>query len=66
MVLRPPVEPMLAQARDSLPPPSALAGELIFQPKWDGYRAILFTPCPSPGPVLLQSRRGGTHPGAVP
>ncbi|MCZ0990370.1 ATP-dependent DNA ligase [Streptomyces diastatochromogenes] len=49
---------MLAQARDSLPPASALPGELIFQPKWDGYRAILFTPWPAPGPVLLQSRRG--------
>ncbi|MER6976038.1 ATP-dependent DNA ligase, partial [Streptomyces carpinensis] len=58
MVLRPPVEPMLAQARDSLPPPSALPGDLVFQPKWDGFRAILFTPCPGPGSVLLQSRRG--------
>ncbi|MET8609736.1 ATP-dependent DNA ligase [Streptomyces misionensis] len=49
---------MLAQARDTLPPPSALPGDLVFQPKWDGHRAILFTPCPAPGPVLLQSRRG--------
>ncbi|MER6684625.1 ATP-dependent DNA ligase [Streptomyces olivaceoviridis] len=49
---------MLAQAREALPPPSALPGDLVFQPKWDGYRAILFTPCPAPGPVLLQSRRG--------
>ncbi|WP_258056077.1 ATP-dependent DNA ligase [Streptomyces sp. Ru62] len=49
---------MLAQARDDLPPPSALPGDLVFQPKWDGYRAVLFTPCPAPGPVLLQSRRG--------
>ncbi|MFE4082903.1 ATP-dependent DNA ligase [Streptomyces sp. YIM B13502] len=58
MVLRPPVEPMLAQARDQLPPPGALPGGLIFQPKLDGYRALLFTPNPRPGPVLLQSRRG--------
>ncbi|MFK0142626.1 ATP-dependent DNA ligase [Streptomyces murinus] len=58
MVLSPPVEPMLAQARDNLPPPSALPGDLIFQPKWDGFRALLFTPWPAPGPVLLQSRRG--------
>lgn len=49
---------MLAQARQSLPPASALPGDLIFQPKGDGYRAIVFTPCPAPGPVLLQSRRG--------
>ncbi|MFF9212907.1 MULTISPECIES: ATP-dependent DNA ligase [unclassified Streptomyces] len=53
MVLQPPVEPMLAQARDSVPAPGALPGRLIFQPKFDGYRALLFT-----GPVRLQSRRG--------
>ncbi|MFF9135537.1 hypothetical protein ACF1AY_35275 [Streptomyces sp. NPDC014776] len=53
MVLRPPVEPMLAQARDRVPAPGALPGRLIFQPKFDGYRALLFT-----GPVRLQSRRG--------
>lgn len=31
-MLRPPVEPMLAQACDDLPPPAALPGELRFQP----------------------------------
>jgi hypothetical protein len=34
-VLRPPVEPMLAQARDKLSAPGALPGELVFQPKFD-------------------------------
>ncbi|MEU3953602.1 ATP-dependent DNA ligase [Streptomyces achromogenes] len=58
MVLRPPVEPMLAQARDTVPGPGALPGELRFQPKFDGYRAIVFTPWPAPGPLLVQSRRG--------
>ncbi|QIJ62538.1 ATP-dependent DNA ligase [Streptomyces sp. JB150] len=58
MVLQPPVEPMLAQARDSVPPRGALPGELRFQPKFDGYRALLFTPSPPLAPVLLQSRRG--------
>ncbi|MGW0708968.1 ATP-dependent DNA ligase [Streptomyces sp. NPDC002643] len=58
MVLRPPVEPMLAQARDRLPAPGALPGGLIFQLKFDGYRALLFTACPAPGAVLVQSRRG--------
>jgi ATP-dependent DNA ligase len=58
MVLRPPVEPMLAQARDTVPAPGALPGELRFQPKFDGYRAIVFTPWPAPGPLLVQSRRG--------
>ncbi|MEU3843818.1 hypothetical protein AB0E88_27750 [Streptomyces sp. NPDC028635] len=52
MVLRPPVEPMLAQARDTVPAPGALPGRLVFQPKSDGYRALLFT-----APVRLQSRR---------
>ncbi|MEU9983771.1 ATP-dependent DNA ligase [Streptomyces sp. NPDC050856] len=58
MVLRPPVEPMLAQARDTVPAPGALPGELRFQPKFDGYRALVFTPWPAPGPLLVQSRRG--------
>jgi ATP-dependent DNA ligase len=58
MVLRPPVEPMLAQPRDRLPPPGALPGGLVFQPKFDGYRALVYTPCPAPGPLLIQSRRG--------
>ncbi|MEV0982356.1 hypothetical protein [Streptomyces sp. NPDC049915] len=53
MVLRPPVEPMLAQARDTVPAPGALPGRLVFQPKFDGYQALLFT-----GPVRLRSRRG--------
>ncbi|MFF8696774.1 hypothetical protein ACF08W_31630 [Streptomyces sp. NPDC015144] len=57
-VLRPPVEPMLAQARDTVPGPGALPGELRLQPKFDGYRALVFTPWPAHGPVLLQSRRG--------
>ncbi|MFF3505679.1 ATP-dependent DNA ligase [Streptomyces sp. NPDC003247] len=49
---------MLAQARDTVPAPGALPGELRFQPKFDGYRAIVFTPWPVPGPLLVQSRRG--------
>ncbi|MFF9819890.1 hypothetical protein [Streptomyces sp. NPDC014006] len=44
---------MLAQARGRVPAPGTLPGRLIFQPKFDGYRALLFT-----GPVRLQSRRG--------
>lgn len=60
-VLRPPVEPMLAQARDKVPAPGALPGQLVFQPKFDGYRALLFT-----GPVRLQSRRGSLIEGRFP
>ncbi|WP_236247001.1 ATP-dependent DNA ligase [Streptomyces sp. CC210A] len=66
MVLRPPVEPMLAQARDTVPAPGALPGELRFQPKFDGYRAIVFTPWPAPGPLLVQSRRGSLLQGRFP
>lgn len=49
---------MLAQARDTVPAPGALPGELRFQPEFDGYRALVFTPWPALGPLLLQSRRG--------
>ncbi len=45
----PPVEPMLAQASDALP-----GGDgWLFEPKWDGFRAIVFRDGPG---VLLQSR----------
>lgn len=49
---------MLARARDSLPAAGTLPGELIYQPKWDGYRALLFTACPASDAVRLQTRRG--------
>jgi ATP-dependent DNA ligase len=34
----PPLEPMLAKLSRDLPP----AGEMIFEPKWDGFRCIVF------------------------
>ncbi|MDH2388581.1 ATP-dependent DNA ligase [Streptomyces sp. HNM0663] len=58
MVLKPPVEPMLAQARETVPAPGVLPGNLAFEAKFDGYRALLFTPARPGGPTLLQSRRG--------
>ncbi|MET9438781.1 hypothetical protein [Streptomyces sp. NPDC006551] len=57
-MLRPPVEPMLAQARETLPGPGVLPGGLAFEAKFDGYRCLLFTPARAGAPVLLQSRRG--------
>src|SRR5690349_19117732 len=53
-VLRWPVEPMQAAGRADLPsvPP---AGELIYQPKWDGFRALAWTGGTG---VALQSRHG--------
>ena len=47
--LPPPVEPMLAKLTDALPP-----GEgWLFEPKWDGFRAIVFK---DGGEVYVQSR----------
>ncbi|MFJ3960782.1 ATP-dependent DNA ligase [Streptomyces sp. NPDC090036] len=57
MTLRPPVEPMLAQAVESVPGPGVL-GELAFEQKFDGYRALLFTRTGPGGGFLLQTRRG--------
>jgi ATP-dependent DNA ligase len=34
----PPVEPMLATLADELPP----GGDVLFEPKWDGFRAIVY------------------------
>ena len=36
--VRPPIEPMLAKLADELPP----QGEVLYEPKWDGFRAIVF------------------------
>ncbi|GHI82863.1 hypothetical protein [Streptomyces xanthophaeus] len=55
MTLRLPVEPMLAQAVESVP---TLAGDLAYGQKFDGRRALLFTPAEAGGPVVLQTRRG--------
>ncbi|MFJ6722377.1 ATP-dependent DNA ligase [Streptomyces sp. NPDC091259] len=56
-MLRPPVEPMLAQAVESVPGPGLL-GEPAFEQKFDGYRALLFTPTGAGERLLVQSRRG--------
>ncbi|HYL24493.1 MAG TPA: ATP-dependent DNA ligase [Burkholderiales bacterium] len=36
--IAPPVEPMLAKLADELPP----SGDYLFEPKWDGFRALVF------------------------
>ena len=36
--MKPPIEPMLAKLADELPP----AGAWLYEPKWDGFRAIVF------------------------
>lgn len=55
MALTPPVDPMLARAVDVLPPAHALPGGLAFEPKWDGYRLLVFH---TQGRVYLQSQVG--------
>ncbi len=36
--IEPPIEPMLAQATEAIP----AAGDFLYEPKWDGFRAIVF------------------------
>ena len=49
MALAPPIEPMLAKLADQLPP----AGGYLYEPKWDGFRAIVFR---GASDVYIQSR----------
>ena len=48
-MLRPPIEPMLAKLADELPP----EGSYLYEPKWDGFRAIVFR---GDTDVYIQSR----------
>jgi ATP-dependent DNA ligase len=48
-MLAPPVEPMLAKLAEELPP----AGAYLYEPKWDGFRAIVFR---RDEDVFIQSR----------
>ncbi len=38
----PPVAPMLAKSVPSVPSPSDVEGGLLYEPKWDGFRSIIF------------------------
>jgi ATP-dependent DNA ligase len=49
LVVRPPVEPMLAKIADAIPH----GGDFLFEPKWDGFRAIVFRGADD---VFIQSR----------
>jgi ATP-dependent DNA ligase len=48
VVMKPPIEPMLAKLADELP-----AGAYLYEPKWDGFRALVFR---GENDVYLQSR----------
>src|SRR5207247_10791023 len=47
--IAPPIEPMLAKLEETLPQ----EGSFLFEPKWDGFRAIVFR---SASDVYIQSR----------
>src|SRR5216110_1593045 len=47
--IAPPIEPMLAKLAEALPE----AGAFLFEPKWDGFRAIVFR---GGSDVYIQSR----------
>jgi ATP-dependent DNA ligase len=49
MSVVPPIEPMLAKLAEELPP----EGEVIYEPKWDGFRALVFRGAKD---VYIQSR----------
>ncbi|MFN2624603.1 MAG: ATP-dependent DNA ligase [Mycobacteriales bacterium] len=38
----PPVRPMLAKSLPALPRPDAVPGGLAYEPKWDGFRCVVF------------------------
>jgi ATP-dependent DNA ligase len=37
-----PIEPMLAKAVEELPAPESVPGGLLYEPKWDGFRAVVY------------------------
>src|SRR5690242_3049448 len=49
LAVAPPVEPMLAKLADAIPG----GGTFLYEPKWDGFRAIVFR---SAREVFIQSR----------
>lgn len=55
VMLQPPIEPMLAAPTDRIPDPQDCPGGCRFEPKWDGFRAVLFV---LPDQIYLQSRSG--------
>ena len=49
LAVKPPIEPMLAKLADELPP----EGSYLYEPKWDGFRALVFRGADD---VYIQSR----------
>ena len=53
--LRPPVKVALARAVEKMPRPNALPGGALYEPKWDGYRAVI---CRDGDEASIWSRQG--------
>lgn len=58
--VQPPIEPMLAKAQVKVPDE---AGVWSYEPKWDGFRALVFR---DGDDVVLQSRNGRIWDGTFP
>ena len=54
-MLLPPIEPMLAKATAGVPAATALAGGVSYEPKWDGFRVLIFR---TNDGVIIQGRGG--------
>lgn len=54
--LRPPLQVALAKPFRGLPPAGALPGQMVFEPKFDGYRVLIFRE--EEGRTRLWSRQG--------
>ena len=63
VVLRPPIEPMLAGPVDALPAPDACHGGCAYEPKFHGFRCLVFRHGRG---VYLQSRAGCPLAGYLP
>jgi ATP-dependent DNA ligase len=56
----PPLDPMLARAVPDVPEPGAVDGGLLYEPKWDGFRCIVFRDAQAPaGEDVVLGSRGG-------
>lgn len=51
--VQPPVKPMLAKSVPEIPEPGSVPGGMLYEPKWDGFRCIVFRDGPE---VELGSR----------
>nr|WP_298989211.1 ATP-dependent DNA ligase [uncultured Pseudokineococcus sp.] len=56
----PPVDPMLARAVGAVPEPASVEGGLWYEPKWDGFRCVVFYDgAAEGGPAVELGSRGG-------